>query len=513
MSGALLALANTALAFSDPSIYGKYATERLGGGGNRFFTGSPADGYNCSVCHTAPVAYSFPLYQTGLPPAGYVPGTTYNVTLAWPEAATWAASHGTPMTALTAEFIAEDAGNSGVLQLMPAEFVADALERCAPRPGEIQGELAANLQAVKPGLDTTPIIDAAQPCDTSLAVGSRCVLTVKPCSTSRVQVRWTAPLQWRGPIWFSASLVATDITTGKPNDFDYVSELTLPIQQATDGASYEDRLASGCSAVGPKPANQRSSWAGMMLLVVVSLGLRRRVRLAADGGRLLALTLLTMLGGCADAAAPGDTAVYAGPVGAFEPGDSTVLDAGAGAGAGLMCTMKRVAAPLGLDLDAGASELAGTLNVSFTTAGPTPGFSSQWDLKSATGTTMSHGAIWIEDASGAFVKTLEFWGSNYTFNTLAPYVMKWFNCGKTDAVAKATISAHQVHTLMWSGEALGGFVAPDGDYVLWIDVQVDEQDWMPVVQVPFKKGRAPWSMTLPDAPPHAGLKLDYVPTK
>jgi hypothetical protein len=35
---------SAAHAFSDPAYYGKYPNEVWGGGGGRFFTGSPADG-------------------------------------------------------------------------------------------------------------------------------------------------------------------------------------------------------------------------------------------------------------------------------------------------------------------------------------------------------------------------------------------------------------------------------------------------------------------------------------
>jgi hypothetical protein len=51
----LVALPLPVHAFSDPARFGKYPEEEggLGGGGGRFFTGSPADGYGCSVCHKA----------------------------------------------------------------------------------------------------------------------------------------------------------------------------------------------------------------------------------------------------------------------------------------------------------------------------------------------------------------------------------------------------------------------------------------------------------------------------
>jgi len=66
---ALASAPERARAFSEPAYYAADASG--GGGGGRWFTGSPAEGYGCSVCHTGPAQLvSYPLYIEGLPHAG-----------------------------------------------------------------------------------------------------------------------------------------------------------------------------------------------------------------------------------------------------------------------------------------------------------------------------------------------------------------------------------------------------------------------------------------------------------
>ena len=67
-------------AFSDPLSFAD--TVQLGGGGGRFFTGSPADGYGCDVCHSG--GPSAKLQLVGLPLAGYQPGASYEIRVEWP---------------------------------------------------------------------------------------------------------------------------------------------------------------------------------------------------------------------------------------------------------------------------------------------------------------------------------------------------------------------------------------------------------------------------------------------
>lgn len=75
-----LALPATARAFGDHELFDAPAVE--GGGGSRYFTGSRADGYACSVCHGTTAATEFSIQ--GLPRT-VVPGQRYEIAIRWSE--------------------------------------------------------------------------------------------------------------------------------------------------------------------------------------------------------------------------------------------------------------------------------------------------------------------------------------------------------------------------------------------------------------------------------------------
>lgn len=74
----LLIAPATAHAFSDPSLFAMPVA--VGGGGGRYFTGSHADPYACSVCHAGGKAPEVTL--SGVPDT-LVAGTHYDLTVAW----------------------------------------------------------------------------------------------------------------------------------------------------------------------------------------------------------------------------------------------------------------------------------------------------------------------------------------------------------------------------------------------------------------------------------------------
>ena len=116
--GWLLALSASlpthALAFSSPETYDLPTLEA--GGGGRFFTGTPADGFGCDVCHEGgpPVE----LQIAGLPVDGYEPGASYEITITWPLSA----EH----IALLAEITDESRQKAGTLTLPRFESMTSA---------------------------------------------------------------------------------------------------------------------------------------------------------------------------------------------------------------------------------------------------------------------------------------------------------------------------------------------------------------------------------------------------
>ena len=76
--GVLVGLSSPAAAYSDHNLYEVPAIE--GGADSRYFTGSKADGYSCSVCHTGGTSDDFTV--EGLPQA-VVAGQSYDLVIRW----------------------------------------------------------------------------------------------------------------------------------------------------------------------------------------------------------------------------------------------------------------------------------------------------------------------------------------------------------------------------------------------------------------------------------------------
>lgn len=164
MKNALIALAlasfavvvstSPAMAFSDLERFAHGAAE--GGGGERYFTGSPLDGYACNVCHTGG---SDPIISVGgLPLTGFVPGLTYEIKVRWayPEI-----SH-----AFHIELV-DRGGQNPAVTLVPEDALAPE-ERCGQVPEE-------------------------KPAASIVELGSRRIVVVEGCGAAQARFRFTAP--------------------------------------------------------------------------------------------------------------------------------------------------------------------------------------------------------------------------------------------------------------------------------------------------------------------------------
>ena len=266
---AVLAVPTPARAFTEPRTY--FESTQNGGGGGRFFTGSPAEGYGCKVCHSG--SGTEPLHLEGLPTDGYVPGATYNIRLTWPELAKRhralrMTQKKPPSLGLVAELISESGEGAGAIDIASGEKAADG-ELCVVP----EGTQAAQLYAVRPGQETA---EEGVRCEAT-KLGQRCLVAVVSCGARELRFRWTAPAKWQGPIWLSAGLVATDRVSGDPqgDSVTQLSEVVLP--SASQSARYEARLHGGCS-VGSVPARSPAFGVGLLLLGLWTriVGMRRR---------------------------------------------------------------------------------------------------------------------------------------------------------------------------------------------------------------------------------------------
>jgi hypothetical protein len=256
-----------ARAFTEPRSYADDPAN--GGGGGRWFTGSPAEGHACSVCHSGPPSET--LKVEGLPEDGYVPGAVYDLRLSWEDFADRAdalreAGEGPPSTGLVAELVAESGQGAGILELSPAP---DA------EPGELcqipEGVQAAQLFRVRPG---EPTREEALSCEAE-GLGQRCLVAVLSCGARELRVRWTAPEGWQGPIWFAAGFVATEEVSGDPYE-DAVTEIAQPLLPAASNRSrYEQELEGGCGVVR---GGGVASAAGLPILPLALLWWRRARR-------------------------------------------------------------------------------------------------------------------------------------------------------------------------------------------------------------------------------------------
>jgi hypothetical protein len=107
------------------------------------------------------------------------------------------------------------------------------------------------------------------------------------------------------------------------------------------------------------------------------------------------------------------------------------------------------------------------------------------------------GAVWIEDASGKFVKTIERWTairerylSNWTMAS-GGWGFAGFggatgdNADQVDVVTAGTLSRHQMHMSTWNMKNTSGEVVPDGKYSVVVEVSEGTSG---VGRVEFVKG-------------------------
>ena len=209
-----------AAAFSDPLSYADPA--EVGGGGGRWFTGSAADGYSCDVCHEGEPGAD--LSVSGLPLEGFVPGTSYEVTLAWPAT--------TQHQALIAEFTDENRLGAGAIELPRPDTLREG-ERCA---GEQLGFPSSDVHEFEPGRQLVSVVD---------------------CGARFLRFRWTAPVAVAGPVWFNAGFVASNEDATPAGDG--VTMVRRPLVPA--GTSLGARVVAqqGCSV---SLLGRRAAWLG-----------------------------------------------------------------------------------------------------------------------------------------------------------------------------------------------------------------------------------------------------------
>jgi hypothetical protein len=241
----LLVDAGTAFAFSDPGSFGLPPSQA--GGGGRYFTGSRADGYTCSVCHTGGTPTT--LRVTGLPLDGYQPGRRYEIVVDWPDEV--------DKFAAAAELTDEQGRPAGSVRLPPPDEILPT-EYCAPASDQIP---AASLQ------------DAGQ---------GRQVINIPDCGAKQLRFLWTAPTSDVGKVWFASSSV---VSNGKGDtEGDGVNEVAHVMGAVSDPIPSASEVATTCGVVSVGAARARSSWS-LVLAACAFACVRRASRVGRRRGK------------------------------------------------------------------------------------------------------------------------------------------------------------------------------------------------------------------------------------
>lgn len=115
------------------------------------------------------------------------------------------------------------------------------------------------------------------------------------------------------------------------------------------------------------------------------------------------------------------------------------------------------------------------------------------------------GAIWVEDAGGTFVKTLERWGT-----TRAKWLVTFNEASGgdvVDAITGATKKVHDTHEVRWDLADVEGCEVPAGDYHLWLEL-TDRSGEGAHHDVPFAKGNGGFVLMPDDAPQFHEIVLE-----
>lgn len=146
-------------------------------------------------------------------------------------------------------------------------------------------------------------------------------------------------------------------------------------------------------------------------------------------------------------------------------------------------------------LEAQGSDTTMTIDFQVTTTSPGGNYSPR-----------NIGAIWVEDANGAFVKTLKVWA-----NRRIQYLYTWQSRtgGNTvDGVTGATYSSHNTRTVSWDFTDVSGDTVPAGDYTLRLEL-TDQHSQGPLYAFDFPFMGSVETITPPDQSYFHNMQLSY----
>jgi hypothetical protein len=226
-----------AAAYQSPTRFIAPAVE--GGGGGRFFSGSPADSLTCDVCHGDKPSARLDIL--GLPEGGYEYGRAYRVIVDWDD---------------TLESVALN------LEVTDAQGHAFGTLTAAPMQQLTPADLCRST-----GLP-----------DVVVGSGERQLALVTACGGHQASLVWEAPagvaMDGSSEAWFSGSLVAADTDgTVRGDGVTNIQRVLGPARAETPVAS---DLRADCSVRPSARASNKVT--GFLLSLVGLVALRRRLR-------------------------------------------------------------------------------------------------------------------------------------------------------------------------------------------------------------------------------------------
>lgn len=123
-------------------------------------------------------------------------------------------------------------------------------------------------------------------------------------------------------------------------------------------------------------------------------------------------------------------------------------------------------------------------------------------------------AIWIENESGDFVKTLLAYAQNRKthLNTWqASTTAAGSEYNTVDAITGATKNSHNTRTCSWNGTDIDGNTVADGSYTLWMEL-TDKNGTGNFSSFSFNKGEIPDIQTPSDVPSFSSISINWQPT-
>jgi hypothetical protein len=256
------------------------------------------------------------------------------------------------------------------------------------------------------------------------------------------------------------------------------------VRPNTTGTTTGAGGTSGSSAAGSGGNNA--------LVAIAGIGLPSPLMLPAQD----------VIGGMSGAGVGG----AAGTTGAVGQGGQAGLAAAVGGMGDSGGTSAAVAGAGGM----GAEARGCNMSVAFTTVPPAtltgPG---KWDTD---GRPHSYAVVWIETPNKALVKTLSLWAETlYVVPNLVRYWYQNPSCCSPDVIAMPTLTSHSPETVTWDCRDEHMNTVPDGDYVLWLEAQVDEAHHLPALSFPFTKSGTAFTLNPPPEPPQTAMTITYTP--